>query len=779
LRALAAPGLMLTLAQCAPFTTDRTATEAPVPADARSGAPDYWRDVRPVLDARCVTCHACYDAPCQLNLAAAAGVQRGASRERVYSSVRLRPSEPTRLFIDEATTAGWRARGFYSVIEPEGVPPGGSGSGGLLMQMLVLKQAHPLPDTLPLPEGFEFGTSAAWNCPAPDEFERFARKNPLAGMPYGLPGLAPAEQRVLLAWLAAGAPVDGPPPLPAAHVQRVAEWEAFLNGAAPKERLMARYLYEHLFLGSLYFADLPGREFFRLVRSTTPPGQPVAVIATRLPFDDPGPTPFWYRLVRDEATPVAKTHLPYELGPDRMARFRALFLEPDYDVSALMGYGAEVASNPFVVYQAVPVNSRYRFLLDDAEFFIRGFMKGPVCRGDVAVDVIDDRFWVFFVNPDSPVAAGSGDFLARETTNLKLPAGAGVTVLSALRDWRRHRDGQISYLKAKEAILTEVLGDAVPIDLDLVWDGDGRNSNAALTIFRNADNAAVIRGLIGEPPKTAWILDYALLERIHYLLVAGYDVYGITAANLETRLYMDFLRMEGEFNFLELLPRAERRKVRDYWYRDTSDEVRDFVYGSRIAVERETAIPYRSGNPRTELMTMLRDHLARARDQRQELRQEEDPVLRRELAALGGTPGEAVALLPELSVLAVVDAADDAVAPGRLYSLMKDTGHSNVAYLFGEEERLLPAENRLTVARGFVGAYPNALWRVAQAELPEFVARVGSLRGEYDYRALVARFGVERTSPRFWPHMDALASAYASLAPVDAAVLDLARLENR
>jgi hypothetical protein len=110
---------------------------------------------------------------------------------------------------------------------------------------------------------------------------------------------------------------------------------------------------------------------------------------------------------------------------------------------------------------------------------------------------------------------------------------------------------------------------------------------------------------------------------------------------------------------------------------------------------------------------------------------------------------------------------------------MKDTGHSNVAYLFGEEERLLPAENRLTVARGFVGAYPNALWRVTWAELPEFVARVRSLRSDEDYRALVARFGVERTSPGFWPHMDALASAYASLAPVDAAVLDLARLENR
>ncbi len=44
--------------------------------DAASQRVDYWRDVKPVLDSRCVVCHGCYDAPCQLALTAFAGIDR-------------------------------------------------------------------------------------------------------------------------------------------------------------------------------------------------------------------------------------------------------------------------------------------------------------------------------------------------------------------------------------------------------------------------------------------------------------------------------------------------------------------------------------------------------------------------------------------------------------------------------------------------------------------------------------------------------------------------------
>ena len=50
---------------------------------------DFWRDVKPVLDSRCVVCHGCYDAPCQLQTTSYEGVTRGANKDTVYDSARL------------------------------------------------------------------------------------------------------------------------------------------------------------------------------------------------------------------------------------------------------------------------------------------------------------------------------------------------------------------------------------------------------------------------------------------------------------------------------------------------------------------------------------------------------------------------------------------------------------------------------------------------------------------------------------------------------------------
>jgi hypothetical protein len=107
----------------------------------------------------------------------------------------------------------------------------------------------------------------------------------------------------------------------------------------------------------------------------------------------------FYRLVPEPETVLAKTHMPYLLSPARMAKFRGWFLDADYRVDALPSYELEQASNPFISFAAIPPDSRYRFLLDEAEFFIMNFIKGPVCRGQVALDVIEDRFWVYFIDP--------------------------------------------------------------------------------------------------------------------------------------------------------------------------------------------------------------------------------------------------------------------------------------------------------------------------------------------------------------------------------------------
>src|SRR5207237_1119559 len=138
----------------------------------------------------------------------------------------------------------------------------------------------------------------------------------------------------------------------------------------------------------LYFEGDDTREFFKLVRSRTPPSSPIDLIATRRPYDDPGVARVYYRLQPYHATIVAKTHLPYALSEQRKQRWQQLFLQPDYAVAQLPSYEPEIATNPFIAYAAIPVQSRYRFLLDEANYFISTFIKGPVCRGQIALNVI-------------------------------------------------------------------------------------------------------------------------------------------------------------------------------------------------------------------------------------------------------------------------------------------------------------------------------------------------------------------------------------------------------
>lgn len=66
-----------------------------------------------IMQNRCMVCHGCYDAPCQLKLEADAGLRRGASKALVYDGTRLTAANMTRLFDDALTEAQWRDKGFF------------------------------------------------------------------------------------------------------------------------------------------------------------------------------------------------------------------------------------------------------------------------------------------------------------------------------------------------------------------------------------------------------------------------------------------------------------------------------------------------------------------------------------------------------------------------------------------------------------------------------------------------------------------------------------------
>jgi hypothetical protein len=711
---------------------------------------------------------------------------RGANKLNIYDRTRAKSVAPSRLDIDGRNVSDWRAKGFFDVLG------GTNPSRTLLMQMVALRARHPTLQPKKLVGESNF-------CPIDsDDGARISQSTPELGMPYGLPPLSQSEMAILSEWIAHGA--SGPSDAglasrrmaPLELQTQVRAWESFLNGSTSREKLMARYLYEHLFTAHLYFTSETASGhpvFFRLVRSHSPCDLGVDEIATRRPNDDPGPGDFHYCLSRIDSTIVDKTHIPYDLYPQKLERIRRTFLESQWEVKSLPDYREATASNPFVTFADIPVRARYQFLLDDAEYEISTFIKGPVCNGSIAVNSIQEQFFVLFLRPDADNMVTSSEYARKSQDLLVLPGvwGSDVPILDSIPFLHRVIEHREAYRKLR-ADETQRLRPA-GYTLDDIWDGDGRNPNALLTVFRHFDSAVVMKGAAGDLPKTLFVLDYPLLERLVYNLVVNYDVFGNIGHQSLTRIYMDMIRMEAEELFLAFLPPSQRLSLRESWYRGgpfTDIKLRYVFPLINSAVP--TGVVYRDeANAKAEFVErVMNEHLLpQVRGQPDALNwkvlqlpqnagatlelTEPEKALRRIASIKAGNATPFARFLPELAIVLVRGKDDRA----KLYSLVHNREHSNVSWLFEESERFAPEEDSLTVRAGVPGAYPNMFFVAPEAEIDAFSSAVAQIKSAADYERLVDRFGVRRSNDKFWSVYDEINSSHLASDPVRSGTLDL------
>lgn len=751
---------------------------------------EFRSQVLPILERRCIVCHGCYDAPCQLKLSSPEGLRRGASNERVYNPTRIRAMQPTRLFVDAKTTVEWRSRGFHSVLNEGQQTPRENLENSVLYRLLLLKQQHPQPRTKQLPDSVTLGIDREETCPSPESIASFARQHPLWGMPYAMPNLATQEYRTLTSWVAQGAQAPTPPGPSVRVLPQIEVWENFLNQSSNKQRLVSRYIYEHLFHAHIHFAGSPAREFYRLTRSRTPPGRAIDEIPTVRPYDDPGAEPFYYRLLRYEPSIVAKNHIVYEFSAQRLERYRELFVAPDYSVPDQPSYRPDVASNPFKTFDAIPPDSRYRFLLDDARFFIEGFIKGPVCRGQIALNVIEDRFWVMFFDPDQVVFTNTAQFIGEMADELQIPADRRSS-LDLLSIWTDYWQRQQRYMETKQAWFENITTHDISHAMNFIWDGDGQNPNAALTVFRHFDSGSVAYGLVGDDPDSAWVIDYPLFERIHYLLVAGFNVYGNVVHQLSTRIYMDFLRMEGEDHFLAFLPADRRKAIRDSWYvGHRSSAIERLFSAPQDWLNVESVSGYETDDPQRELYELINTRVAGVAQHALAMNacgvgdcdgSSSDPttaqidVAMRRIARLQGTSLHA---FPDV---AFVRLRRDDPAPDLAYTLIRDKAYKNVTSFLADEterDRADIDQDRLTVVDWLEGSYPNFFFSVAASEIDAFVETCAAIRNQQDFEKFVDQYGVKRTDPALWELADWFQDEYARNRPISSGLFDLSRYQR-
>jgi hypothetical protein len=732
---------------------------------------NYQHQVKPILENRCVVCHGCYDAPCQLKLSSPEGIDRGFSPELVFGT-RLKETDPMRLFIDEKTTQQWRDRNYTNVLNERDQNPQANLEQSVLFHLLDLKESHPLPATETLSDDdFDFSLNRDQTCPDMNSIEEYKQDQPLAGMPYGFPGLNKNEFNTLKKWLEQGSPMSQPLPLSDSIKQRIEKWETLLNQPDKKSQLISRYIYEHLFIGHIYFSEEQisaehTPTFFTLVRSTTPPGQAVDEIASRRPYDDPGVDTFYYRLRHYTASIVEKTHMPYALNQERLSRWNTLFYNADFSVANLPDYSN--GSNPFKNFSDIPSYSRYQFLLDEAEYTILGFIKGPVCRGNTALGVIQDKFWVFFTDPKNLRSRSYQEFINDQSKNLELPSDYSanhLTIASLIRFSKREK----AYIAAQKEILNNTPEIGKYIGLEHLWQG---NDNASLTIFRHYDSAQVTRGLQGKSPKTAWIINYPLLERIHYLLVAGYDVFGSLRHQLITRLYMDFLRVESELAFVTLLPKQQRESEIKYWYTGSSSDLDVYLADNKFFYEQQNSVQYKTDDAKKELFSNLK--LQYQTDEKYRLDVNNTP-----LAGLNNLPNLAVQQLAQVSFIIVDKDQSGNATNTELYTLMRHNERTNVSTLLKEQKTRLPELDKAEIYKGLQSSYPQVIFKINQQQQQAFVKQLQLVENAQQYSEFLTKFATRRTDPEFWKVSDLLHETYKVQQPIQYGLFDYNRLENR
>lgn len=682
---------------------------------------DYYLDrVQPLFNSRCIQCHACVDAPCQLNLTSYDGVVRGTHIETL--NLRKKRGDSNRLKEGYGKPASfWREKGFSSVL---GDPARGPDAArALLYQAVALGAAHNSAgfrtESLRQPEATKPVCSRT-----PEELAANSRKFNGLGMPYGLPALTESEVATLGEWFALGAP--GPDPRTLEKQARpyspalVQAWEEFLNAPDARTKLVARYIYEHVFSAHISFKGDPAGEFFELVRSRTAAPSPIDEAITERAFDRV-PGPFYYRFRKLQQAVVLKNHIPWEIDLETLERTRQMFFAQPWSAEE------NDSPNPFVALGSIPAEARYRFMLENARLIVDAMTRGPVCTGQAATYAIRDHFWVFFMDPKRDLTV--------QLPELARTSWAPLDSLALIQT-------QVYRSAYNRALRTNKPEGFSAQDL---WDGDGTNPNAGLTILRHEASATVHYGHQGGFPGSVWVVDYALFERLYYNLVVEYTAWGSIAHRGSTWHSMNLHRKEGEERFLQFLPVNYRKTVRRQW----DEGIGRLGAAFARLNSSDVSTPVDPERPAESLVEQMQIRLP-ANVRRDALRSGGAfAEVERAFRELQRRDSQArfAAHLPNITFLRVTDPA---TAESRTYTWIANRWFKFNNIVVGEGWARDPERDNLSVYEGLVGTRPEMFLDLTLEQAREAAHAAQALRGPGDWHKFRDRFGIARNSARVW-----------------------------
>ncbi|MCI5140081.1 MAG: hypothetical protein D3922_17110 [Candidatus Electrothrix sp. AR1] len=319
--------------------------------------------------------------------------------------------------------------------------------------------------------------------------------------------------------------------------------------------------------------------------------------------------------------------------------------------------------------------------------------------------------------------------------NLVMPIERGSEfsmkeLLNDVIDNKYHRASR-SYFRSRQDFYTANYDKG--LGYEAIWKGERIKDAPLLTVYRHFDSASVHRGVLGGLPRTLWVIDYPLLERIYYSLVAGFDVYGTLGHQTAVRLYMDKLRREGELGFFNFMPVKKRKEMQESWYIGAEKTRLDAT-----APLMPAAISFTSDDPKREFVEhIVRDEIPTSAgilfDSVNYLKDDEDypqvPArLETDQDILRGfrsVTGPDSALLSYFNNyhanLAFIRIERDN-RPDACFTIVVNRWHDNVSYfaMLLEKRVLDSSKDSMDILPGFVGSYPNYFFKIHEKNQGDF-----------------------------------------------------------
>ncbi len=713
---------------------------------------DYYTDhVQPIFDKKCVACHSCFNSPCQLNLSSYEGITRGANQTSVYDFPKIKARKPTRLYIDGNSEKEWKNLGFYSVIKRH--------KNKSVLEAMI--NDFPGIESQLQKDYHSEDSRVCITDASKDNLEAYKAANSAGRMPYGLPKLSGEEKKALSNWIDLGAPGPSTFDLEKQIISdndledTIEEWESLFNQPSMKARLSSRYIYEHLFLASIYFEEKP-QVFFRLTRSKTKSG-PFVEVSTSFPFGDPEGD-FTYRLRPITNTIMHKHHIPFVFSKKKMQLWTQDFYQSKWKTipKKMPPYG-RLGANPYLTFAAIPAKARYKFMLDEAGYHVMTFIKGPVCRGQTALNVINDHFWVMFVDPDKDVISNHEKTYQQVAETTVLPA----QVEDTLEPFINFRKKYWTSVKEKFDYMTQE-----KLDEDWFWKGidpesGERNTNSLLTVYRHFNSAKVLRGHQGVVPKTIWVLDYHIFESIYYNLTASYNVFGPLLHQLHSRLYMEISRIASEDLFLSFMPKPSRIPYREAWNKQVPKD-KESVYKrifDFITEETEDKMKFEYAYQGQKVDSKVKLPLKDSKDYfianiipklytKEQINPRKYKEVIPELKKLSTFSAKKVSKLPDTMLLKIERVSGE----HEVYTLIRNKDHFNVSMMFFEQDRRRPQRDQLDIITGTATSYPNLYLVVPEEKLKEFSHMLEQAHTGEKVLAIMERFSISRSHIDFWKH---------------------------